>query len=137
MRRYRVLTYRDVGLTLNTRVPDRTVVRHAREHGAIIVSRNRYDFCTEMQRAAKDSDAYVCRQGFGLVLVSEGLEAFHFERVTKELALDNPPGTSAYAWTRIPNQATYLPRCANSVTTRVVNVNRTRRKNVSPSVTRD
>lgn len=91
VRGYPVLTYRDIGLSPGT--ADRSVVRHAREHGAIIISRNRGHFREEMLKAAQASGAYHCHEGCGLLLVADEINDFHFERITKQLVIIDPRTT--------------------------------------------
>jgi hypothetical protein len=91
VRHYPVLTYADVGLA--TGAPDAKVAEHAREHRAIVMTRNKYDFRLAMQDFAKrstggDCQAMHCHEGGGLVTVNEAVTDFNFERVTRKLLLD-------------------------------------------------
>lgn len=90
IRRYPVLTYKDVGLARG--VPDGKVVEHAKAHDAIVLTRNVRDFLVAMRDAAAISShgeckAMRCHEGGGLMTVHPSLTSFNFERVTRELRL--------------------------------------------------
>ncbi len=90
IRHFRVLSYREVGLTRGA--SDEMVAKHARSHSAIVLTRNVRDFKYKMRDLARESSAGECaaghcHEGGGLVTVAPALKGFHFERVTKSLRL--------------------------------------------------
>jgi len=96
IRRHRVLTFADVGLEYGA--PDHKVVEHARDHGAIVLTRDRDDFRSAMLDAANtssagDCQAMDCHEGGGLVTIGKAVQSFHFGRVTRALTLSGLPIT--------------------------------------------
>jgi hypothetical protein len=90
IRHHAVLSYSDVGLTPGA--SDSKVAEHARDHRAIVMTRNKYDFRVAMQQLARqstegDCQAMHCHEGGGLVTVRESVTRFNFERVTRKLLL--------------------------------------------------
>jgi hypothetical protein len=91
IRHYPVLRYSDVGLARGARDPK--VAEHARDHGAIVMTRNAYDFRVALRDFAErstrgDCKAMHCHEGGGLVTVNGAVPSFNFARVTRKLLLD-------------------------------------------------
>ena len=122
IRAYPVLSYRDIGLERGATDPK--LIEHARNHGAIIITRNKRHFRRFMREAAERSTVDECFEGSGLITVPDDMPRFHFERLTRELNLNNVP----IGWTDVlhlnlevrlyhdaPAVVTLLPRCPKCV----------------------
>lgn len=123
VRAFRVFSYSDVGLGRGSKDPK--VLEHARDHGAIVITRNSSDFANAAKAAARDSTegeckAMRCQDGVGLVTVHDHLTAFHFKNVSKALRLgehsiDWEDVFMLNLWVHIDSQqrvdVRLLPRC--------------------------
>ena len=94
IRHYRVLNYEDVGLARGA--SDKLVARHAKDHRAIVLTRNVRDFLLVMRDEAKlsshgECQAMRCHEGGGLLTGHRTLRRFNFERITRQLELNGHP----------------------------------------------
>jgi hypothetical protein len=76
--------------------PDKLVVRHARDHRAIVLTRNVRDYLLVMRDEANlsshgDCKAMRCHEGGGVLTVHHTLKRFRFERITRQLELNGRP----------------------------------------------
>ena len=90
-RRFGLRSLEEIGISKGT--DDAVVIRHARENGVIIITKNEVDFEQAMWAAPSACNSQKCRCGCGLVTVSANLQTIPFERMTKGLSVGGFPIT--------------------------------------------
>jgi hypothetical protein len=84
-RRFGLAILLDIGISEGS--ADSAVIRHARKHGYIIITKNEVDYEQEMRAAPASCYSQDCRCGGGLITVHGSLRRLPFENMTRDLAL--------------------------------------------------
>jgi hypothetical protein len=84
-RRFGLAILLDIGISEGS--PDAAVIRHARKHGYIIITKNEVDFEQAMRAAPASCNSQDCRCGCGLITVNASIRRLPFEKMTREMTL--------------------------------------------------
>ena len=88
-RRFGLMSLEEIGIS--PRTADQVIVKHARNFGCIIITRNEVDFEQAMRAAPLSCNSQYCQCGCGLVTVSARLPELPFELITRSLSINGIP----------------------------------------------